>query len=233
MSAVSKDDKKEKGKELANICQLIEYFNLPLGYGTAIDSIACEKKHAPKLSERSASLVDILATTINTGGTANSIVEQATLLVYELSKKEEEALYAHSLGVSVSKWVHFPSISQLNKFHLYMETARAAKKFFCSEEMIDIGAGHDLVKKSFIDASKVVGEQTQLALVELRAFEIEVAVANNRKEEEKKRIAEEREIFVKQLSEWNKILGVKEKNKDDNDGGACTTKRRKKDQHYE
>lgn len=226
------DDVKE---ELINICQLIEYFNRSpqIGFGAQIEKIPYEKEHAPKLHQSSAMKVHKLARDMSSTNhpDKNHVGEQVPLLMQHMNQIEEEALYSHSLGISVSKWFLFSIMEPRHRFNIHMENARAARKFFCSDEMIDIGAGHDLVKKSFVDASKVVGGNSQLAFAELMDFELDVAVAKNKKEEEKKKNAAEREGFVKQLSKWNKILGIKTKNgfQEKDEGGPSITKRRKKD----
>lgn len=208
-----------------SIRQLIAFFSGPR---RKIADIIVDEKYEPKLAGYQTRCVDQLIDEFDNCTyvrTSSSIIDRISVFLAELRKSDADSLYGHSLGVSVSLWDEFKDASCQAKYNLLVETARCARQYFCSEEVIEVGAGHDIVFTAYAAALEMAENRNKSVVqAEIDLLKMEIGNAKAKRAIEKHEREREKMRFSAQLEEWNKVLGIKKR---DEDSASTSPKKRK------
>lgn len=208
-----------------SIRQLIAFFSGPR---RKIKDIVVDEKYEPKLGDYQTRCVDQIIDELddcNCARNSSSIVDRISVFLAEMRKNDADSLYGHSLGVSVSLWEEFKDAARQAKFNLLIETARCARQYFCAEEVIEVGAGHDIVFTAYAAALETAEIRNKSVVqAEIDSLKMEIGNAKAKRAIEKQEREREKTRFSAQLEEWNKVLGIKKRDEDSN---STSPKKRK------
>lgn len=212
-------------KKHHSIRQLIAFFSGPR---RKIADIVVDEKYEPKLGDYQTHCVDQIIDELddcNHARNSSSIVDRISVFLTELRKNDADSLYGHSLGVSVSLWDEFKDAARQAKYNLLIETARCARQYFCADEVIEVGAGHDIVFTAYAAALEMAENRNKsVAQAEIDSLKMEIRNAKAKRAIEKHEREQEKMRFSAQLEQWNKVLGIKKR---DEDVGSTSPKKRK------